>query len=504
MFENENDFRKLVAGLKIDAEPNPAHRQRLRGQMLEVFAQAGHVECVARTISSSSKGGAWYAPYKLAVAAAILVLAGIGVWSLRGRGPMTFHQVQLATQKMPWVYAVVTRYQGDDVRVERHWCNFAAQKAFARMVDDGGVMAWEYGADPKKLSYSPRLKTLLFSDLSAPGSGGVSTENLPCVFALFAAKNDVAGSAAQYDGRTVQSFETEQTESGLSIGGKAVSVLKATILADSQTKRVVAADVEYRGEATGVLAHEEWIVSYPSTGPVNVFALGVPTSMTRMDSRRQRIGTPGAEPLPTSTPAPVSGFHLVPVEIQLPKPMFDGTPRNLRMPNLERPRGLRPPFLAPVGTTNVALGKPVSSWKEPVINSLSAITDGDKEATEGSFVELGPGPQYVTIDLQERCEIEAVLVWHYHQWPRVYADVVVQVSDDPGFNTGVRTIFNNDTSDALGLGAGKDLSYVETYEGKLIEGKGARGRYVRLFSNGNSHDDLNHYIEVEVYGRPVK
>ena len=69
---------------------------------------------------------------------------------------------------------------------------------------------------------------------------------------------------------------------------------------------------------------------------------------------------------------------------------------------------------------------------------------------------------------------------------------------------GVKTIFNNDADDSLGLGAGRDLSYVETYEGKLMEGKGAQGRYVRLFSNGNTHDDLNHYIEVEVYGRPLR
>jgi hypothetical protein len=96
-----------------------------------------------------------------------------------------------------------------------------------------------------------------------------------------------------------------------------------------------------------------------------------------------------------------------------------------------------------------------------------------------------------------------VLVWHFHRWARVYRGVVVQISDDPAFKRGVQTIFNNDADDTLGLGAGRDLSYVETYEGKLMEGKGAQGRYVRLFSNGSSYDDLNHYIEVEVYGRPL-
>jgi hypothetical protein len=338
------------------------------------------------------------------------------------------------------------------------------------------------------------------------------------VFAVFAARDDVSGSTWQYDGKTVRAFTIEKAESGLTIDEgsptrsgaagvvkKTVSLLRATLVADPQTRRLVAASVEYQAGAGSVLAREEWVMSYPASGPASVYDLGVPASAPTVDTRRQRIGTPGEEPTPISTPAPTSDFRLAPVEVRLPKPMFAGTPQDARLPNLERPRGgLRPPFLAPVGTTNVALGKPVSSGEEPVIGSLGAITDGDKEAAEGSFVELSPGPQQVTIDLQERCDIYAVIVWHYHRWPRAYVDVVVQVSDDPAFKRGVKTIFNNDSDGSLGLGAGKDLSYVETYEGKLMEGKGAQGRYVRLFSNGNTRDDLNHYIEVEVYGQPLR
>jgi len=33
---------------------------------------------------------------------------------------------------------------------------------------------------------------------------------------------------------------------------------------------------------------------------------------------------------------------------------------------------------------------------------------------------------------------------------------------------------------------------------------GARARYVRLYSRGNSANELNHYVEVEVFGRAVK
>ena len=85
----------------------------------------------------------------------------------------------------------------------------------------------------------------------------------------------------------------------------------------------------------------------------------------------------------------------------------------------------------------------------------------------------------------------------------MYRDVVVQVSDDPTFNSGVNTIFNSDFSNELGLGAGKNQNYIETYQGKLIDAKGATGRYVRLYSNGNTSNKLNHYIEVEVWGKPA-
>jgi len=198
--------------------------------------------------------------------------------------------------------------------------------------------------------------------------------------------------------------------------------------------------------------------------------------------------------------------ELVPIHIELPKPMFVGTPTNIRVPNLEKPRSKpREPFLAPPGTKNVALGKPVtSSDPQPIIGDLQMITDGDKEATDGSYVELGPFLQHITIDLGAEYNIYAIVVWHYHKQARVYYDVIVQVADDPDFVTNVRTLFNNDIDNSAGLGIGTDKHYVETNEGKLIEANGVRARYVRLYSRGNNANDLNHYVEVEVYGTPAQ
>jgi len=193
------------------------------------------------------------------------------------------------------------------------------------------------------------------------------------------------------------------------------------------------------------------------------------------------------------------------LKTQLPPPLFVGTPVPLNVPNLEPPtRGKRPDFYVPAGTLNLARNKKVTSTdSDPDVGTLDMIVDGDKDGNEGSWVELGPGKQWVEIDLARRANIYAVLVWHFHSQPRVYRDVVVQVSDDPTFRSGVTTIFSNDFKNELGLGAGKNLNYIETYQGKLIDAKGVTGRYVRLYSNGNTSNKLNHYIEVEVWGKPA-
>ena len=193
------------------------------------------------------------------------------------------------------------------------------------------------------------------------------------------------------------------------------------------------------------------------------------------------------------------------LKTQLPRPLFVGTPVPLNVTNLEPPtRSKRPDFYIPAGTRNLAKDKKVTaSDNNPDVGTLDMIVDGDKDGNEGSWVELGPGKQWVQIDLAKRANIFAVLIWHFHSQARVYRDVVVQVSDDATFKSGVTTIFNSDFHNELGLGAGKDLSYIETYQGKLIDAKGVKGRYVRLYSNGNTSNKLNHYIEVEVWGKPA-
>jgi hypothetical protein len=203
---------------------------------------------------------------------------------------------------------------------------------------------------------------------------------------------------------------------------------------------------------------------------------------------------------------------LAPVDVKLPRPMFQGTPKNIKAsPTLEKYQEKpRPPFMAPEGTKNLSAGKKVtSSDMAPIVGELSLVTDGDKEGSDGSFVELGPGTQWVQIDLGAPADIYAVVVWHYHAEGRVYHDVVIQVANDPDFIEKVQTVYNNDFDNSSGLGLGKQLEYIDDYRGKLIDAKNekgepAKGRYVRLYSKGNTSNDMNHYVEVEVFGKPAK
>lgn len=192
----------------------------------------------------------------------------------------------------------------------------------------------------------------------------------------------------------------------------------------------------------------------------------------------------------------------VALNIEFPPELIEGTPKPMNVPGLIQAPTSAPTFKVPEGTELLSAGKTVTSSDDaPIIGELNFITDGDKEAAEGYFVELLEGLQWVQIDLEKSATINAVWVWHFHSQLRAYHDVIVQISDDPEFKEGVTTIFNNDYDDSAKMGKGSDSPYAETRFGFPIDGKGTKGRYVRLYSNGSTATEMNHYIEVQVYGK---
>ena len=83
------------------------------------------------------------------------------------------------------------------------------------------------------------------------------------------------------------------------------------------------------------------------------------------------------------------------------------------LPNLEKPRtGKRPDLMVPNGTVNLSKGKTVTSSDSlPVIGELTFINDGDKSGTDGTYVELGPTPQWTQTDLGAPAKVAAVAIW---------------------------------------------------------------------------------------------
>jgi hypothetical protein len=204
-------------------------------------------------------------------------------------------------------------------------------------------------------------------------------------------------------------------------------------------------------------------------------------------------------------PSPVlKGKSQNTLRLELPRPFFAGTPKDIRAKNLRKPGPQRPrefPVAPGVMIRNIALNKPVTcSDPEPIIGAIQMVTDGDKDADQTTYVELGPGKQWVQIDLGEEHLIRYILLWHNYYSQRVYHDVIVQVENDKTFSRDVTTLFNNDYDNSSGFGIGKDEQYIESYEGELITVKTPlRARYVRLYTNGNTDNQMNHYTEVEVF-----
>ncbi|GIP30129.1 hypothetical protein J23TS9_52590 [Paenibacillus sp. J23TS9] len=145
---------------------------------------------------------------------------------------------------------------------------------------------------------------------------------------------------------------------------------------------------------------------------------------------------------------------------------------------------------------NVALGKTVSSGS--FVNNPERVTDGQSGNKE-QYAGLDGGLQWLAMDLGAAYNVSRIKLWHYFDG-RSYRDVIVQLSSNPDFTSGVTTVFNNDANNSAGLGAGTDAEYAETSSGKEITFSPVQARYIRFWSNGSSVNQWNHVVEAEVYG----
>lgn len=279
---------------------------------------------------------------------------------------------------------------------------------------------------------------------------------------------------------------------------------------------------------TVVVATNKLIVVAPRSKPPRVEPAvpGVPEEeLEKQEVVEDEPPVKRVQPEPTKRevlPMPPPMTNMGPLVIDYPKPMFVGTPVPIRLRNLRPPSAGGGTVTVRAGTKLISRGMPVTASDDAILGELAWVTDGDKSAEEGSYIELPVGLQWVQVDLREVRKIEAVAVWHYHLQARAYKDVIILISNDPEFKTGVLPVtrdiytaayfqadprqkfgamlFNNDDDNSSGWTPGTDQTYVDDHRGLVVSGWGILARYVRLYSNGNTANGMNHYIEVEVFG----
>ena len=196
----------------------------------------------------------------------------------------------------------------------------------------------------------------------------------------------------------------------------------------------------------------------------------------------------------------------VAIKFELPAPHSSGTPKEVKSDNLEPDPGpgkLRPAIMVPAGYDKKLTKEDtkVTTSEEAVTGDNEYVVDGDKTPDATCMLQLPGGVQWVQLDLGAEHELTAVCVWHDQGDDRVYKDVIVQLSNDEKFAKDVTTIFNNDHDNTAKLGKGSDKEYRERNDGRPIDGKLTKARYVRCYSNGSSSEPVNNYIEIEVFGK---
>jgi hypothetical protein len=196
----------------------------------------------------------------------------------------------------------------------------------------------------------------------------------------------------------------------------------------------------------------------------------------------------------------------VAVKFEIPPPHSSGTPKEVKSDNLEPDPGpgkYRAHIMVPVGfdkklTTEDTV---VTTSEEAVTGDNEFVVDADKTPDATCMLQLPGGLQWVQLDLGAEKTVSAVCVWHDQGDERVYKDVIVQLSNDEKFAGGVTTIFNNDHDNTAKLGKGTDKEYRERNDGRPMDGKMTKARYVRCYSAGSTSEPVNNYVEIEVFGK---
>ena len=164
---------------------------------------------------------------------------------------------------------------------------------------------------------------------------------------------------------------------------------------------------------------------------------------------------------------------------------------------------------------NLALNK-IPTVKKSADGSNAQVNSQRPEsmATDGiidtnNYCDFGTDNQreslYLQVDLESVELISQINLWRYWADGRTYKGTVVAVSENEDFSNPT-VVFNSDSENVHGFGAGKDELYEESEAGRQFElDRLTKGRYVRVYTYGvNNTATTNHIVELQVMGHHVE
>ncbi len=256
MFKSEDDFKKIVDRLNIDHKPSPAHREKLRRQMLSGFDKSSKrsiqriitFQTIGRTIMKSSIT-------KLAAAAVIIIALLIGIHQFGGSTPAFADIVQPLLTARTTTCKITINIKGEPPQIRD--CMFMAGRM--RQVMPNGVIqiSDKYHGQKMKL-YPAEKKAVIFEMTNIPEDKQRSTN-----WFEFEQIRECIRQAQETEDESVKFIGKQKIDGVTAFGYRIVEnsdMMDMTVWADAET--LLPIRIEYSLASAGVYMNIEGTITY--------------------------------------------------------------------------------------------------------------------------------------------------------------------------------------------------------------------------------------------------
>ncbi len=229
MFKDEADFEKVVGRLNIDTEPNPAHRENLRRQMLSVFNRAKQESATRIIVFRTLRNLIMKSPITKIAAAAVIIIAVLIGLNIVGTSTPAFAEIV-----KPFLTARTASFkmtmEVEGVPTQTFDCLYAEPVRMRQTNHEQGAIVISDFQQGKIVTLMPAQNKAMIVEL----------ENMPedqSNFNLFSEIRKHIQEAQQTQDESVQ-FLGEKKINGLTVIGYHVQkpAVDITVWADPQTK----------------------------------------------------------------------------------------------------------------------------------------------------------------------------------------------------------------------------------------------------------------------------